>query len=102
MLPPNIAALSPVADSCDLPFHDLAIMLPPNIAALSPVADSCDLCPSMILAIMLPPSIAALSPVADSCALERVRFREWTTGLRPIHSREFCEKQNKNTIILII
>jgi hypothetical protein len=37
MLPTNIAALSLVADSCDLPVHDLAIMLPPNIVAIPPV-----------------------------------------------------------------
>jgi hypothetical protein len=64
MLSPTIAALPPVADSCDLLFHDLAIMLPPNIAALPPVADSCGL-PVHDLAIMLSPNIAG----ADSCNL---------------------------------
>jgi hypothetical protein len=58
MLSPNVAALPPVADSCDLPVHDLAIMLPPHFAALPSVADSCDL-PVHDLAIMLPPNVAA-------------------------------------------
>jgi hypothetical protein len=68
ILPPNITTLPPLADSCDLPVHDLAIMLPPNIAALSLVADTCNL-PVRDPTIMLPPNIAALPPVVDSCDL---------------------------------
>jgi hypothetical protein len=67
-LPLSVAALPPVADSCDLPVHDLAIMLSLSVAALPPVADSCDL-PVHDLAIMLPLSVAALPPVADACDL---------------------------------
>jgi hypothetical protein len=33
MLPPNVAALSPVEDSCGLRVHDLDTMLPPNVTA---------------------------------------------------------------------
>ncbi len=47
----NVAAHPSIADSCELPVHDLATMLPPNIAALPPVADSCGL-PVYDLAIM--------------------------------------------------
>jgi hypothetical protein len=42
-LPLSVAALPPVADSCDLPVHDLAIMLPLSVAALPPVEAPRDL-----------------------------------------------------------
>jgi hypothetical protein len=68
MLPPKVAALPPVVDSCGLPVHDIAIMLPPKVAALSPVADSCGL-PVHDLAIMSQPNVAVLPSLADSCGL---------------------------------
>jgi hypothetical protein len=60
MLPPNVAAPTPVSDSCDLLDYDFAIMLPPNVAAPPPVSDYFDLL-VYDFAIMLPPNVAPLA-----------------------------------------
>jgi hypothetical protein len=86
-LPLSVAALPPVADSCDLPVHDLAIMLPLSVAALPPVADSCDL-PVHDLAIMLPLSVAALPPVADACDLPVHDLAHMYSFLLQKHNRD--------------
>jgi hypothetical protein len=65
MLPPNVAAHPPVADSCHLSVNDIVIILPLKIAALPPFADSCHL-PVNDIAIMLPRNVAALPLDADS------------------------------------
>jgi hypothetical protein len=48
MLPPNVAALPPVADFCDLQVYDLAIMLPPNVATPQCLLQTISICPCMI------------------------------------------------------